>query len=165
MRVHLLPKDWIDEAGWQLLLRVVWEKRPGGLLRKPSFLVRDQLRDFRSESIKKKVAEIKTGIAVIPGGLTKQLQPLDMSLNRLFKQNMKEQWNTWTEMLDTLTGRIKITCIAQVCKRVKQTWDDIKLEIVVKSFKMYGINNVLNGTEDDTLFNDDNRRIENEYQF
>ena len=38
-----------------------------------SFLIRDQFRAQRIERIKKKVAELKTEIAVIPGGLTSQL--------------------------------------------------------------------------------------------
>ena len=47
---------------------------------------------------------------------------------------------------------------------MKQAWDNIKLEIVVRSFKKCGISNALNRTEDNVLFKDDDSRIENEYQ-
>ena len=62
----------------------------------------------------------------------------------------------------TVTGRIKRPSTAQVCEWVKQAWDNIRPEIVVKSFKRCGIINALNGTEDGAPFND--RNIENKYQ-
>ena len=43
-------------------------------------------------------------------------------------------------------------------------WSKFGIILNQKSFKKCGISNVLNGTEDDVLFNDDNHRIENEYQ-
>ena len=58
------------------------------------------------------MAEVKIEIAIIPGGLTSQLEPLDVSLERPFKQNMKEQWNKWMAMPYhdfRLTGRITKT--------------------------------------------------------
>ena len=45
---------------------------------------------------------------------------------------------------------------------MNQAWD-IRPEIVVKFFKKCGINNSFNGMEDDTLFNDNDSSIENEY--
>ena len=54
--------------------------------------------------------------------------------------------------------------IVQVCEWMKQAWDNIRPEIVVKSIKNCGISNALNGTEDDALFDDDYCSFENEYQ-
>lgn len=33
-----------------------------------------------------------TDLAVIPGGLTSILQPLDVSLNKLFKNGIRKKW-------------------------------------------------------------------------
>ncbi|KAJ7329609.1 hypothetical protein JRQ81_015783 [Phrynocephalus forsythii] len=44
---------------------------------------------------KKCFKEAKTHLAVIPEGLTSQLQPLNVSINKLFKVFMPEEWNKW----------------------------------------------------------------------
>ena len=116
------------------------------------------------------MGELKTQLAVIPGGLTSQLQPLDVSVNKPFKQNMREHWNKW--MTDphhdlTPTGRMKRPTIAQVGEWVKKSWDDVRPEIIVKSFKKCGISNALDGTEDDALFevSDSSSRDEDDEDF
>ena len=54
--------------------------------------------------------ELKTHLAVIPSGLTSQLQPLDVSFNKPFKGFMHEKWEKWTEAPTyhvTPAGRVK----------------------------------------------------------
>ena len=69
----------------------MWSKHPGGLLKKPSLLVYDQFKAHVTESTKWLATKLKTHLAVIPGGLTSQLQPLDVSVNKLFKGFMHEE--------------------------------------------------------------------------
>ena len=75
----------------KLWLEKVWSKRPGGLLKKSSLLVRDQFKANVTESTKRLATKLKMHLAVIPGGLTSQLQPLDISVNKLFKGFMHEE--------------------------------------------------------------------------
>ena len=63
----------------------MWSKHPGGLLKKPSLLVCDQFKAHVTESTQRLATKLKTHLAVIPGGLTSQLQPLDVSVNKPFK--------------------------------------------------------------------------------
>jgi hypothetical protein len=100
---------------------------------------------------------LKTKLAVIPGGLTSQLQPLDISINKPFKGFMKEKWNRWMQSSDfkeTPTGRRQNPTISKVCEWVKNLWDAMKTEIVFKPFKKCGISNSRDGTEDNLLFED-----------
>ena len=46
-------------------------------------------------SSQKEVSATNTDIAVIPGGLTGILQPLDVSLIKPFKDGMRERWTKW----------------------------------------------------------------------
>ncbi|CAL4062438.1 unnamed protein product, partial [Meganyctiphanes norvegica] len=155
--VHVQEKGWMDENGIKLWIDKVWSRRPGGLLRKPALLVWDQFRAHKTETVKNNLKRIKTDLAVIPGGLTCQLQPLDVCINKPFKAFMKDEWNKWMMLEDfdvTATGRRKRPTIAQVCQWVKKSWDQVKEEIIIKSFKKCGISNALDGTEDDAIFED-----------
>ena len=93
VRVH--PKAWMDEAGLVDWVTTVWSRRPGGLLRKPGLLVRDSFRPHMSDNVKMKLKQLKTDAVVIPGGLTPIIQPLDVSVNKPFKDSVKGQWITW----------------------------------------------------------------------
>src|SRR5215475_13115967 len=101
----------------KLWLEKVWSKRPGGLLKKPSLLVFDQFKAHVTESTNRLATKLKMHLAVIPGGLTSQLQPLDVSVNKPFKGFMHEEWTKWIEAPshhDTQTGRVKRPSISNV---------------------------------------------------
>ena len=76
--------DWIKEC-W--LTRSSYEENP-----ESSLLIFDSARSHLTENVK---AELKrtSKIAVIPGGLTRFLQPLDVSVNKPFKENLRRHWD------------------------------------------------------------------------
>ena len=92
MLTFILKDGRMDGEGMKLCLGKVWSKRPGGLLTKPSLLVCDQFKAHVTESTKRLATKLKTHLAVIPGGLTSQLQHLDVSVNTPFKGFMREEW-------------------------------------------------------------------------
>jgi hypothetical protein len=55
--------------------------------------------------VKEKLRQGNTELAVIPGGLTSQLQPLDVSINKPFKVYMRKEWNKW--MMDETQHEFK----------------------------------------------------------
>jgi len=55
----------------------------------------DQFKAHVTESTKSLATKLKTLLAAIPGGLTSQLQPLDVSVNKPFKGFMHEEWAKW----------------------------------------------------------------------
>ena len=159
--LHVQDKSWMDENGMKLWLEKVWAKHPGGLLEKPSGLVCDQFKSHVTEATKREVKELNLQLAIIPRGLTSQLQPLDVFINKPFKVTVHEEWTKWVSEPNrdlTPTGQMKRLTIMQVCDWVKTSWQSVKEEIVMKSFKKYSISNAFDGTEDDLLFED----IENE---
>ena len=72
------------------VIHAVLNRRPGALLRKPSLLVWDSFHDHLGDDTKRLLSEMKTDLAVIPGGLTSVLQPLDVSVNKPFKDNIRK---------------------------------------------------------------------------
>jgi len=83
VRVH--PKVWMDEALTLDWIKTVWATRPDGLLRKKAMLVLDLFRCHRMPSIKSELRGMKTDLVIIPGGMTRLLQPLDVSVNKPMK--------------------------------------------------------------------------------
>ena len=106
-------------------------------------------------SVKEVLWRWKVDVAIIPGGLTPVLQPLDKCLNKPFKDNVRQQYLSWL-----ITGPFEFTPARkkkalsqnQVLRWVKQAWCDIPKEMVRRSFRTCGISNALDSTEDDAIF-------------
>jgi len=72
------------------------------------------------------------------GGLTSQLEPLDVSVNKPFKGFMDEEWAKWIQAPThhvTPAGIVKRPSISNVWEWVKKSWQRIKSETIVKSKK------------------------------
>ena len=93
-------------------------------------------RTHRCAEVKNKADKLKTTLAIIPGGLTSILQPLDVCLNKPFKDNVYKYWLEWISSglpEETKGGNLKKLVL--VTKLVKKTWEKIPNETVIKSFK------------------------------
>ena len=58
-------------------------------------MVWEIIRGHLTTNTKKRLARINSDAAVIPGRLTSLVQPLDVCLNKPFKDHIREQWNEW----------------------------------------------------------------------
>ena len=124
----------------------------------------DQFKAHVTESTKRLATKLKTHLAVIPCGLTSQLQPLDVSVHKPFKEFMHEEWAMWIEAPThhvTPAGRVKRPSISNVCEWVKNSWKRVKSETIVKSLKKCGISSALDGSEDDILYEESDASSEN----
>jgi len=116
---------------------------------------------------KRRATKLKAHLAVIPGGLTSQLQPLDVSVNTPFKGFMHEEWAKWIEATThhvTPAGRVKRPLISNVCEWVKNSWQRFNSEAIVKSLKKCGISNALDGSEGDILYEKSDTSSENNHE-
>ena len=85
----------------------------------------DQFKAHVTRSTKRLGTKLKTHLTVIPGGLTSQLHPLDVSVNKPFEVFMHEEWAKWIETPThhfAPAGRVKRPSISNVCEWVKNSW-------------------------------------------
>ena len=61
----------------------------------PRIMVYDSFKGHLEESVKEKFREYGFNLAVIPGGLTSICQPLDVAINKPFKDNLCKEWHLW----------------------------------------------------------------------
>ncbi|KAM3597912.1 uncharacterized protein V6R79_011098 [Siganus canaliculatus] len=88
-------------------LKVVWGRRRGGLRKTRNM---DAFHGNLTEPVKKRLRSMNGDIVIIPGGMTSQLQVLDVVVNKPFKDNLRKRYTEWLLSTDhalTPTGRIQ----------------------------------------------------------
>ncbi|CAM5082762.1 unnamed protein product [Eretmochelys imbricata] len=128
-------------------------------------LVFDMFRAHKTDEVKNVAKNMKTALAVIPGGLTSVLQLLDVCLNKPFKDRLCKMWSEWmcSSMAKLTKGRnLMKPEINLVAQQIKDACVSIPLEMTEKSFRKCCISNALNGSEDDAIFDDDTTEADDE---
>ena len=121
-----------------------------------ALLVWDSFCGHLTDSVKELLARRNVDVAVIPGGLTPVLQPLDKCLIKPFKTRVRAQYQAWM-----VNGPFTYTPWGKNGRRAKNsccsgsTKQEILAELVVRSFKSCGISNALDGTEDDAVYEEE----------
>ncbi|KAK7088131.1 hypothetical protein V1264_022083 [Littorina saxatilis] len=132
-------KGWMDETMMHNWLAECFTKRPGGFFRRAkTLLVMDSMRAHITVGVKQAVKSANALLAVIPGGTTKFLQPLDISVNRSFKASLCKLWERWMtegEHSFTKTGRMRRASLAEVASWVVQAWEEVPIRVIIKAFQ------------------------------
>ena len=162
--VTVQEKAWVDEA---IMIRWVDECLRQYTNRNRTLLVMDSFRCHIMDSVKKRVRQANAETAVIPGGCTSILQPLDVSINKPFKGWLRASWQ---EHIRAETTRVDLArkagdMAAKVKPASKQQLVDWivaavgklreKPELIQKSFVVTGITPALNGADDHLVRKDD----------
>lgn len=95
-----------------------------------------------------------TDINIIPGGLTCHLQPADVSWKKPFKQAYKALYNEWMvsgEKSYTPAGNMRPPDKSLCLKWVKDAWQSVTTDVVMKSFAVCGISSSIDGSQDSEI--------------
>ena len=99
-----------------------------------------------------------------------KMQPLDVAINRPFKEEMQRLWCEW--MIDgqhtyTPTGRQRRCDVSIICEWIIQAWASISKQTIINGFLKCCISNALDGSQDDKIWkydcmnqSDDNMDVE-----
>lgn len=118
----------------------------------------DSFRAHLTDAVKDLLARRNVDVAVIPGGLTPVLQPLDKCINKPFKAKIRAQYEAWMingPFTYTASGKKRAPSKETVLRWIDRAWSEIPVDLIVRSFKSCGINNALDGTEDDAVWDDE----------
>ena len=141
--VHVQKKGWMDCDGMKIWAEKVWQKRPVSIFDRTSLLIFDSFSGHIDQGVRDDLKKKhKTTTAVIPGGLTKKLQPLDISVTRAFKSRMREQWEQWmTAGIHSFTesGKMRRATLTEVCEWVSRAWNSVPVTAITNGFRKAGI--------------------------
>lgn len=136
--VKVNEKGWMNEKLMAEWADKIWLRRKNPASTEESLLIIDSARCHLTEDAKKAV-QATAKMAVIPGGLTKKLQPLDISVNKSFKSNLRKNWEQW--MLDknkhtyTKAGRMRHATYLDVCEWVLDSWESVTPACIQNGFR------------------------------
>ena len=152
--VTVQEKGWMDES---LMLRWIRDLYLKYTKKDRSLLVMDSFRGHLTENVKKAFRKGNTVTAIIPGGCTSKLQPLDVSINKPFKTELRRSWGRYMrESAKTARDRgervkaaSKETVIGWLVSAFKTI--QTKPSMIMYSFLVCGISNKLDGSQDNFI--------------
>ncbi|GBC05351.1 hypothetical protein RclHR1_06190010 [Rhizophagus clarus] len=109
------------------------------LSKESAMIVYDSFHGHLEKSVKIKFKQHNFHLAVIPTGLTSVCQPLNVSINKPFKNNLRKKWHEWMSRGSsgvTMAGNLKRARISDC-----------------------SISNLLDGSEDDMLYEEIDKLI------
>ncbi|CAJ0601238.1 unnamed protein product [Cylicocyclus nassatus] len=134
--VRANERGWMNHELMKTWLLEVWNKRKR-YVNDPfqSLLILDSARCHLTEDVRELFKE-HSKIAVIPGGMTKYLQPLDVGISKPFKDNLRAGWERWMadSARDTTGGARKRMTYGEVAALVYESFNAITEETIANSF-------------------------------
>ncbi|CAI7809897.1 unnamed protein product [Closterium sp. NIES-54] len=148
--VRAQDKGWMDESLvqdriTQVMVPFLKPLRESTGRCREALVVLDSYRGHLTEAVGQTMRMFRLLRAVIPGGCTPLVQPLDVSINRAFKCGVRHRYSSWFEEegINTTTKAAEL-----VLCWIDESWEAIPEELVKKAFVTCGISTPIDGSED-----------------
>ena len=127
----------------QIWAEKIWNKRKKSFFDKRCLLMLDAAPGHKTGPVLEKFKKLRTTVAMIPGGLTKTLQVLDIAVNKSFKLHLRKEWEDW--MISgyhqfTKCGHIKRASYELACQWISNAWTKDPMSTIMNGFRSTGIN-------------------------
>ena len=144
MYVYCQPQGWCTSELFCLWIKEIFIPYENFIAEK-CLLVLDKASAHISIDSLSFLEKNKIAYVLIPPGMTPECQPLDVSVNKLFKDNIKYKFELNRIDLDNTNGKIKLkTARLNMIEIIYNSWKDDKIitkDIIMKGFKYCGITN------------------------
>ncbi|KAF4787880.1 hypothetical protein TURU_165031 [Turdus rufiventris] len=150
----------MDEQVMRTWLTEVYAHRPDRFFHPLlGLLIFNSMCVYKTDSVKAMVKKMNMELAVILGGLTKEVPPLDISIICSFKAKLRLLWENWMvegEHSYTKTGRLCRESYATVCQWILDAWGKVTTTTIIRGFAKADIipgltSNAIESTEMMTL--------------
>ena len=126
----------------------------GSMFTPHKLFVWDSFKSHVCKDKKDSFKKLKVDQAVIPGGCTGFIQAPDVCWNKPFKDSYTKSYDDWFE-----TGKEEFTAASNdkaaplevLVGWIVKAWDSISNDIIVNSFKVCGLTNNLDRSEDEQI--------------
>ena len=137
----------MDEKLMVVYLQKIWKPYVNrvaeevGLTYTASLLVLNSFKAHTTDAVQNTLEEINTEAPVIPGGCTSKVQPLDVCVNKPFKQLLKASWAQYLKRAVSSTQdgtKVKTATRQEVTDWIVSAWQAMKekRELIRKSFQV-----------------------------
>ena len=114
-------------------------RRPGCFFKRISILlIMDSETCHKTDDVIELLNKENVDLKLVRPGMTPLLQLLDTHVNKSFKGNLRDAWDTWIdegETTYTKTGKGKRPSYAEIAKWVEQSWKKAaSTDLIVKGF-------------------------------
>lgn len=138
-------KGYCDGERMMQWIEHCWNTRPvseADRLRYESLLIMDSFEAHLLQSVKDALNAERTLVAIVPGGATSAVQPMDVGVNRPAKTNMRDDYDEWiTQENHSLTpsGLIRRAPREVAVEWVAKAWERIEVTTIRNSFTACGL--------------------------
>ncbi len=135
---------WITEKLMGDWIKKIWNRtilNPSQL----KMLILDKCSSHVRESVVKSITENGNYIDFVPAGCTSLVQPLDLVVNKPFKDHLRVLYEDWLENEGikeknrTKQGYLKAPSDIKIMQWIREAWDKIDETLIIKSFKYAGM--------------------------
>jgi hypothetical protein len=104
-------------------------------------LIMDSFSAHLSKEVKEKLRSNNISVAVVPAGCTSECQPLDVGVNKPFKDRMRIRWTRFINDANaplTARGNFARPSLRTLLLWMKESWDEITPSMIKNAFRKAG---------------------------